>query len=374
MPEYLEIIPCPLDKNFQQGDILSWQNASKQEFLISTLGESTENIISTTDLQTVFRQAALRRRRVTTRKDGPIHIYEDEDGSKVLQSRTDSAGTRQGAGLIEKENTARSGLVSTSLKALNIPGRGFPQAKSKNVGTENRGSRVQDGKGPLEKEVRRKSTCMSTRDLFDEIKRSEAISEMHYPVRTRTCAESFSRVTRGASSENQGLGRDSLTAAPKREVLQPPIKVLQEQCATTDRPGRKTGKENMPPGQRLSSVGKKGGKDGGGLKGSTRSSRLATAGCFSALGASNRTKSTRESDEACDRRRLVSSKVLDVVVSIQDPSVKVLSPRVSGRHSRYQKDQESCSRSKGVTASHIGKLFKPDYTIVIPKSMKYALL
>ena len=375
MQDYLEAPPCPLNKTFQQEDILSWQNPSKHEYLTSTLGESTENIKFTTELQTAFRQAAPRQRNIIARKDNPIKIYEDKEGSKPSQRRTDPVGNHQGAGLVGvTKSTSRSGLIPTSLKSLNTTGRGFPEAKGKNVGIEDRGSRVQDGKGPPEKEARRRNIYLPTRDVSKKIKRSEAISDVHHPAETRFCEGGFSYHTRGASSEQQRLRRDPVTAARKRGVLQAPLKILQEQCAMTDRPGRKTGKENVPPGQRLSSVHKKSGKDGGGLQRSTRSSRLVTTGHFSTPGGSNRIGSTRECDETFNRLKLVSSSVLGVTAPVQGPCLKVLSPQVSDRYLRCQKSQKSCSGSKSLPASHIGRPSKPDFSIAIPRPTTYFVL
>ena len=374
MQEYLGVTPCLLNKKQQQDDTLSWQNPSKHEYLTSTFEKPTKSVNFTTELQVAFRQVAPRLEKATTRMDGPIQIYEDEEGNKALQSRTNPVGNRQGAGLGEKMNASRSGLVRTSLKSLNISDRDFRQTKSRNVGTENRGSRVQDRKGPLEKEARRKSIYMFTRDVANEIKHPEAVRDIRHPNGTRTCAEGSSRLTRGASSEKKRLGRDSLAVAPRRGILQPPPKVLQEQCSMTDRLGRRTGKENIPPGHRLSSVGKKSGKDGEGSKANARSSRHVTTGCCSAPGASNRIRNNRESDEAPNTKRPVSSSILDGAAREQGSYLKILLPKVNDRHSQCQKSKESCSRSKIVTASHLRRLFKPSFTIAIPRPTTYALL
>ncbi|KAL9123196.1 MAG: hypothetical protein Q9187_000245 [Circinaria calcarea] len=374
MQDYPEVTPCPLKvEHSRKQDTLLLANPSKHRYLTRTLEETTENVNFATELKAAFRQAGPRRRKVTASKDGPIQIYEDGKGSTALQSRTDPVGNCQGAVLEKTRDASRRGLVPMSLNSLKSTYQGFPQAKNKRRERERRDSLIHDGKGPLGKKLWGKNIYVPDRNKANEFKLSEAMSGTHCPVRTRTCPEGSLLVIQEASSEYQGLGCKPLPINPRRVVLQPPLKALQGQCTVTDRPGRQTGKENIPPGQRSISVCRKGGKDGG-LTERSRSGCFVTADRSSAQGGPCKIESICESGGASDQRRLAFSDVSDVVVLVQALYLKEQSPSIDGCDSRHHENQDCRSSIKSVKASYVERLFKPNFSILIPRSTANPLL
>ena len=371
MQDHPGVTACPLkNERSRQQDTLLRANLSKHGY---TPEEATENVSFTTQSKAAFGQVTARRRKVTAGKDGPMQIYEDGKEFTASQIRTDSADNCEGAVPEKKKRDAlRCELVPMSLNSLKSTYQGFPQAKNKRREREKRDSQVHDGKGPLRNELWEKSIYGPDRNTANGFKRPEAMSGTHRPVRTRTRPKGSLLVIQDASSEYQMLRRKPLPTTPRRGVLQPPLKALQEQY-TVDRPGRQTGKENIPPGQRFFSVCKEGGKDGG-LTERPRSSCFVKAGRFSAQGGPCKAEGVCESDGASDQRRLAISDVSDVVVPIQALYLEEQSPSIGGCHSRCHENEDCCSRFKSVKVNYIERIFKPNISIPIPKSTANPLL
>ena len=189
------------------------------------LPESTSTFDFTANLPSSFRQAGPRRRRTSTRPQGPINILEDKGGLAVDIGLTVLDRVPE-EGVDGKRSSLRASRLSIVNKSVAEPIDGT--------------RRSQEPKVELKKEPRRRTIYVPNEDT--------TILTVHPGMKHTTDDTTASSLAVDAVRFRRS--RKSLAMAPKRAPLRTSLNPLQEAASPTDLPGMPTGKENIPPGLR----------------------------------------------------------------------------------------------------------------------------
>ena len=243
--------------------------------------DDTEDIDFTTELQAARRQPKPRRRRSTKVGARSITIHEDIAADGVVTESVETCSlqpfgnARSGDIPVQQRPPAalaRRALLSSYRSqeaALSLSQHGQTPVKASLARRQQHTGAVLEGSGGvaqtdqqrsarLRKEPRRRTIFVPSEDT--------TILTIHPGSRPEAQARNTSDETscpKGFASSSvraftifpadmaRRAPRQSLATAPKRAPLQPVLKPLQERFDVSDKPGRGAGKENVPPGVRV---------------------------------------------------------------------------------------------------------------------------
>ena len=243
--------------------------------------DDTQEINFTTELQTAAKQAKPRRGWSRKGGVGTIAIHEDTAADGRLPNVVEPSSSQQFGNARSEENPARPrrpvDFARYALQAsyrsqeadLPLPQNGqnrMPASLSKrqqHVDPVMEGSGSLARTGPprlagLRKEPRRRTIYVPSEDT--------TVLTIHPGLKPEAQARSIADETSGSNGLSlytvrastmlpanmvRRTPRQSLAIAPKRAPLQPMLKPVQERFDILDRPGQGAGKENVPPGVRV---------------------------------------------------------------------------------------------------------------------------
>lgn len=285
MLKYPEPTPCPVHATSPRhlGRYATLSHCTDRDKLLGpgTLPpcDDTERIEFTTELQTAAKQAKPRRRGGTRVRAASVAIHEDNPGDGGLPNTVEPillqvvVNARRGDIPLQQRQPvtlARRALrASDSAKDAGLSlsqyvqrcGSTYLTKKSQHADAASAGFYTvadQQRSASLCKEPRRRTVFVHSEDTTvlnvhpgprPEAKARSITDDISYPESLRL--PSVKAPATIPADMLRRAPRQSLTAARKRAPLQPTLKPLQERFDVLDRPGVGTGKENVPPGARI---------------------------------------------------------------------------------------------------------------------------